>query len=157
MSEIARICGQLRRAHEGGAWHGPSLNEILKDVNAKMALFRLTTDSHSIWEIFLHIDVWETVVRRRLSGEVVQSITAEQDWPAVTETSDSAWKSTIVKMRNGHELLQQAVARLADRQLEEPVPEMGYNVYAMLHGIIQHTLYHAGQIAILKKAAHGKP
>lgn len=154
MTEIERIADQLRRAHEGGAWHGPSLEEILKDVSAETALRRPIPGSHNIWEIVLHIGVWESVVRRRLSGEVVIDVTPEQDWPAVSELSDSAWKSTRDEIRRGHELLQQAIARLADRQLGEPVPGMGYNVYVMLHGAVQHTLYHAGQIAILKKAAN---
>jgi len=57
------------------------------------------------------------------------------------------------QLRRGHEHLQQAIARLTDRHLAEPVPAMGYDVYFMLHGAVQHALYHAGQIAILKKAA----
>ena len=32
------------------------------------------------------------------------------------------------------------------------VPGKRYDFYHMLHGIAQHELYHAGQIAILKKA-----
>jgi uncharacterized damage-inducible protein DinB len=154
MTEIERIADQLRRAHEGEAWHGPSLEEILKDVSAETALRRPIAGSHNIWEIVLHIGVWESVVRRRLSGEVVVNVTAEQDWPPVGESSDSAWNGTRDEIRLGHDRLQQTIARLADRQLNEPVPGMGYNVYVMLHGAVQHTLYHAGQIAILKKAAN---
>jgi hypothetical protein len=29
---------------------------------------------------------------------------------------------------------------------------MNYNVFVMLHGAVQHALYHAGQIALLKRA-----
>ncbi len=154
MTEIERIADQLRRAHEGEAWHGPSVEEILKDVSAETALRRPIAGSHNIWEIVLHIGAWESIVRRRLSGEVVTAVTTEQDWPAVSESSDSAWKGTREEIRLGHERLQQTIARLTDRQLNEPVPGMGYNVYVMLHGAVQHTLYHAGQIAILKKAAN---
>ena len=154
MTEIERIADQLRRAHEGEAWHGPSVEEILKDVSAETALRRPIAGSHNIWEIVLHIGAWESIVRRRLSGEVVTAVTPEQDWPAVSESSDSAWKGTRDEIRLGHERLQQTIARLTDRQLNEPVPGMGYNVYVMLHGAVQHTLYHAGQIAILKKAAN---
>ena len=153
MTEIERIADQLRRAHEGEAWHGPSVEEILKDVSAETALRRPVAGSHNIWEIVLHIGAWESIVQRRLSGEVVTAVTPEQDWPVVGESSDSAWKSTRDEIRLGHERLQQAITRLADRQLNEPVPGMGYNVYVMLHGAVQHTLYHAGQIAILKKVA----
>jgi uncharacterized damage-inducible protein DinB len=154
MTEIARIADQLRRAHEGEAWHGPALEEILKDLSAETALHRPIAGSHNIWEIVLHIGVWESVVRRRLSGEVVIDITPEQDWPAVSDSSDSAWKNAQDEIRHGNERLRQAIARLADRQLNEPVPGMSYNVYVMLHGAVQHTLYHAGQIAVLKKAAN---
>ena len=153
MTELERIADQLRRAHQGEAWHGPSLEEILKDVTAEAAIRRPIAASHNIWEIVLHIGVWESIVRRRLSGEVVLGLTPEQDWPPVSDSSESSWKSALEELRHGHEHLQQAIARLADRQLGEPVPGMGYNVYLMLHGAVQHTLYHAGQIAILKKAA----
>jgi uncharacterized damage-inducible protein DinB len=152
MTEAERIADQLRRAHEGGAWHGPALEEILKGVSAQAALARPIEGAHSIWGILLHIGVWEAVVRRRLSGEVL-ALTPEQDWPAVNETSESAWQRAREELRRGYEQLRQLVARLTDRQLAEPVPGMEYNVYSMLHGAVQHALYHAGQIAVLKKAA----
>ena len=153
MAEIERIADQLRRAHNGEAWHGPSLEEILKDVTAAVAINRPIPASHSIWEIVLHIGVWESIVRRRLSGEVVLGLTPEQDWQPVTDSSEAAWRSALDELRHGYEALQHAIAHLADRQLGEPVPGMGYSVYFMLHGAVQHTLYHAGQIAILKKVA----
>ena len=153
MTEVERIGDQLRRAHEGEAWHGPALEEILKGVDAPAALTRPIAGAHNIWEIVLHIGVWESVVRRRLSGEVVAGVPPEQDWPPVGAASDAAWEEALRGLRTGHDELQRVVARLNDRQLDEPVPGMGYNVYFMLHGVVQHALYHAGQIAILKKAA----
>jgi uncharacterized damage-inducible protein DinB len=153
MSEVERIADQLRRAHEGKAWHGLALDELLEGVSAPAALARPIGGAHNIWEIVLHIGVWESVVRRRLSGEVVTDLPPEQDWPPVRDASGEAWKEALTEFQRGHEQLQQAVARLADRQLGEPVPGTGYSVYFMLHGAIQHALYHAGQIALLKKGA----
>jgi uncharacterized damage-inducible protein DinB len=151
MSEIERIADQLRRAHEGEAWHGPALQEILKGVSAGAALVRPKPGAHNIWEILLHIGTWESVVRRRLSGEVLKNVTPEQDWPAVADASESAWQETQAEIRRGCQQLQETMGRLSDRQLMEPVPGMDYNVYVMLHGVLQHTLYHAGQIATLKR------
>jgi hypothetical protein len=48
------------------------------------------------------------------------------------------------------------VAGFPDSRLAEQVPgktENYYNFYYMFSGIVQHELYHAGQIALLKKAA----
>lgn len=153
MTEVERIGDQLRRAHEGEAWHGPALEEVLKGVDPQAALARPIAGAHSIWEIVLHVGVWESVVRRRISGEVVTDVPPEQDWPPVGATSDAAWKEALRGLRSAHDELQKVLARFNDRQLNEPVPGMGYNVYFTLHGVVQHALYHAGQIAILKKAA----
>ncbi len=153
MTEIERIADQLRRAHEGEAWHGPALNEILDGVTAEAAARRPIASAHSIWEIVLHVGVWESVVRRRLSGEVTGDLPPEQDWPAVGEASEAAWKQALATLGRSYAELQKAVTRLADRQLAETVPGPGYTVYYMLHGTVQHALYHAGQIALLKKAA----
>jgi uncharacterized damage-inducible protein DinB len=153
MTEIERIADQLHRAHEGEAWHGPALNEILKGITAEAAAGRPIASAHSIWEIVLHVGVWESVVRRRLSGEVIGDLPPEQDWPAVGEPSEGAWKQALAALDRGHEELQRVLMRLTDRQLAEVIPGPGYSVYFMLHGTVQHALYHAGQIALLKKAA----
>jgi hypothetical protein len=57
-------------------------------------------------------------------------------------------------VRRVHEELVAAVAALADSRLDEIVPGKEgayYTFYYMLHGVVQHELYHAGQIALLKK------
>jgi hypothetical protein len=52
--------------------------------------------------------------------------------------------------------LVKTVAALPKSRLLDQVPGKKYDFYHMLHGIAQHELYHAGQIAILKKAASGR-
>ncbi len=107
--------------------------------------------AHTIWELVLHIAVWESVVRRRLAGEVVQP-SPEQDWPPVLDTSEAAWKNTLAELERGHRQLRQSIAALNDDRLKDRVPGKDDSVYVLLHGLIQHDLYHAGQIALLKKA-----
>jgi len=152
MNDIERISDQLRRAHSGEAWHGPSLEEVLEDVTAEAAAKKPVAGGHSIWEIVLHVGVWESVARRRLSGEVVRNVPPEQDWPPVTDPTPQAWQDAREQLRSSCELLQQAISRITDRQLDAEVPGMGYSAYVMLHGAVQHATYHAGQIALLKKA-----
>ncbi|MCI0697307.1 hypothetical protein L0337_35545 [candidate division KSB1 bacterium] len=54
MEEIKRIADQLKRAHEGEAWHGPSLRELLAGVTSEMAASKTLARAHNIWEIVLH-------------------------------------------------------------------------------------------------------
>jgi uncharacterized damage-inducible protein DinB len=152
MSEIARIGSQLKRAFEGEAWHGPSLKELLAGVTAEQAAARPLAGSHSIWEIVLHIAAWESVARRRLEGETAL-IPSEEDWPTVKETSDTAWLEALTNLESGHRQLRATLRQLTDADLDKIVAGQQYSSYFLLHGVIQHDLYHAGQIALLKKAA----
>ncbi|OLE52523.1 MAG: hypothetical protein AUG51_17735 [Acidobacteria bacterium 13_1_20CM_3_53_8] len=151
MNEVERILDQLKRAFEGNAWHGPAVEEVLADVTAEQAAAKPIPDAHSIWELTLHIAAWESAGTRRLRGDRAQ-LTPEEDYPPVTDTSEAAWQETRNHLERTHEEFQQEISKLQDSQLDEPVLESMSSVYRTLHGIIQHDLYHAGQIAILKKA-----
>ncbi len=154
MSETARIADQLRRAFDGGAWHGDSLFEILEGVTAAQAAARPIAGAHTIWELVLHIGAWDGAVLRRLDGKTVELSDAE-NFPPVTDTSEAAWHEALAQVRRTHHDLIAAVAEITDSRLAEMVPGKEgahYNFYYMLHGVVQHELYHAGQIALLKKA-----
>lgn len=151
MKEIERIVDQLKRASEGEAWHGPAVMEILSGLTAQQAAAHPLKGAHSIWELVLHITTWERSVLRRLQGERVEPST-EEDWPAVEETSDEAWELTRKNLKRGNDDLRLAISNLHESRLDEPILEGMPSVYGTLHGLIQHDLYHGGQIALLKKA-----
>jgi len=153
MNEIERILDQLKRAYEGNAWHGPSVKEVLAGVTAQQAHARPLANAHSIWELAQHIAVWEDAGRRRLGGDRAQiEISSPQDWPPPDDPSEAAWEEAKAALDRGHQALVEAIARVAESRLDEPILEGMSSVYVTLHGVIQHDLYHAGQIAMLKKA-----
>jgi uncharacterized damage-inducible protein DinB len=153
MSEAFRIADQLSRALNGDAWHGDSLFEILDGVTATQASARPIKSAHSIWELVLHIAAWDGAVLRRLGGAAVELSDAE-NFPPVTDASEAAWRKMLAEVRRVHEQLIKTVAALPDSRLDQTVPGKEgahYTFYYMLHGVVQHELYHAGQIALLKK------
>ena len=151
MNEIARIEDQLRRSIEGDAWHGPALNELLKDLTAAEAAAKPIPHAHSIWEILLHIIGDQQLVLERLAGKPA-SYSGEQDWPPVRDESSAAWSSAIRSLNDTSARLSKAILELDATQLDKPIVEGFSSVYMTLHGDVQHNLYHAGQIALLKKA-----
>ena len=151
INDIERFVDQLKRAFEHDAWHGPAVMEILSDVNASTAAAKPLKGGHSIWEIVEHVGAWDDAVRRRIGGQALQ-LTDEQDWPAITDRSEGAWRNSVETLKQRHNELVKAVAALPDYRLLATVPGKEYDYYHMLHGIVQHELYHAGQMAILKKA-----
>lgn len=151
MTEVERIVDLSQRTFAGDAWHGPSLMTILKNVNATQAAMRPFKNAHSIWELVCHIAAWEQAGLCRLGGDRADLSDAE-DWPPVSDTSEQAWAQATETLRAVHQQFQDAMSELDDSKLDQPIVEGLATVYVTLHGIIQHTLYHAGQIAILKKA-----
>ncbi len=151
MREIDRIRRQLRNALEANAWHGPSLLENLADVAADEARARPNPEVHSIWELVLHITAW---VRAGISGTTGKRIDVpdEVDWPQPGEYSRTAWEDALQDMKEAHRELDEVLSRTKDERLDETVVGRDYTVYKLLQGVIQHDLYHAGQIAILKKS-----
>jgi uncharacterized damage-inducible protein DinB len=153
MSESARLADQIRRAFEGKAWHGDSLLELLADVDAKAAAAHPIKNAHSIWELVLHIAAWDDAVRRRTGGKAVE-LSDNQNFPSVIDTSDAAWRKAVEAAKQTHNQLVHAVAAFPDSRLQEQVPgkkEKHCNFFYMFSGVVQHELYHAGQIALLKK------
>ena len=151
VSEASRIADQLRRAFEGSAWHGPALLELLEDVDARAAAAKPLPNVHSIWELVLHVAVWDDAALRRLDGDKWQP-TGLANFPPLEKPTETAWRKALAQTKRTHDTLVKTVAALPESRLADRVPGKRYDFYHMLHGIAQHELYHAGQIAILKKA-----
>jgi uncharacterized damage-inducible protein DinB len=153
MNEIDRIKEQLQCTFAGDAWHGPALLETLAGVSAEKALAKPAGSTHNIWEIVLHIETWEEAIRRRVIGDAV-NVSDEEDWRAIGDTSETAWRRTLAITEETHRRLLETVSRFNDADLQRTVKSQAgdeHTIYVSLHGVIHHLLYHTGQIALLKK------
>jgi uncharacterized damage-inducible protein DinB len=153
MTQCELLAQQIRRAFEGEAWHGDPLNAILENVTPEQAAAHPVKGAHSIWELLLHIAAWDNAVLRRAEGATVRVSDAE-NFPPVTDGSPEAWAKALATARETHNKLVAKVASFSDSRLHERVPgktDEYHTFYYMFSGIAQHELYHAGQIAVLKK------
>jgi uncharacterized damage-inducible protein DinB len=151
MKETARIADQLSRAHSGKAWHGPSLRALLRGVTAAQAAQRPVPDAHTIWELVLHTAAWDRVVCERILVGKTTELPPEQNFPTVTDTSEAAWKKALKELEKQHRALAAAILKFPPAKLDSNLSGGDYTFYITMHGAVQHDLYHAGQIAILKK------
>jgi uncharacterized damage-inducible protein DinB len=151
-AEILRISDQLRRAVHGEAWHGPSVMETLKGVDADTAAAHPIAGAHSIWELLHHITAWTRAIMRRIDGHAVE-LSGDTDFPPVTDRSEAAWQGAISSFRDAQSELLTKLKSVSNGQLDDTVPGRNYTYLFMFDGLVQHHLYHAGQMALLKKAA----
>jgi uncharacterized damage-inducible protein DinB len=150
MEEIRRGSDQLRRTLEGEAWHGAALDELLEGVTAIQAATHPVPAAHSIWELVLHLITWQDVARRRIGGEAF-SPDRQTDWPPVADTSPEAWAAARRALGESMAALQRTLSGLDEAAWLSTVPGQDYTVHFMVLGVVQHNVYHAGQVALLKK------
>ncbi|MBU0595303.1 DinB family protein [Candidatus Bipolaricaulota bacterium] len=152
MDELKAIAKQMRQAVEGDAWHGAALLEILVDVHVATAMARPIRGAHTIWEIVLHLAGTQDLMLRRLRGDATP-LNDEEDWPQIVKASEDAWLTTVDAFFAGEKHLRDEVDVFPPERLDEPLIGGGSSAYNNFHGYVQHILYHAGQMSLLKRAA----
>jgi uncharacterized damage-inducible protein DinB len=147
-SEAARIADQLRRVYEGPAWLGPALKPILSEITQNQAARRPIGSAHTIWELTLHIAAWMRIARERLAATQTRDHTEDENWPAMA----GSWQDALTMLEREERQLEQAMSSFPDKRLNETAPATEpQTFYELLHGVVQHTAYHAGQIVLLMK------
>jgi len=138
----------LRASLKGPAWHGPSLLEILQDVSAEEAQTRPIPSAHTIAELVAHIAAWNRAAERGLDSQIV-TLQGEADWPEIGE-----WSAAVAELEAAVTSLASRAEATTEDELKQKVrsADSEYSRYVLFHGVTQHNLYHAGQLAVLKKA-----
>lgn len=157
---IRFLRGELRRSLFGPAWHGPALIEALRDTSYDEAIVHPVGEAHSVAEIAVHCAAWLEEVARRLDGSAPQ-MPARGDWCVANNFSRADWEQAVRDVEAAGHALDALMAALPAERLLAICGEnathdapLGSNVRfaAMLNGVVQHNVYHAGQVLMLTKA-----
>jgi uncharacterized damage-inducible protein DinB len=151
MSEARLLADRIVRTFTGPMWHGPALSEVLRGVTYEQAARRPEPSAHTIWELVLHVITWVDVPHQRLGGTPRTSVGDDEDWPRPPAASEAAWHASVAQLEERHRALAGAVKPMSDEHLDEKVVGEEYTIGEMLHGVVEHGVYHGGQIALLKK------
>jgi hypothetical protein len=82
-----------------------------------------------------------------------RQLSAGEDWPACPAPTEENWRQSVQELELMNRKMREAVLDFPAERLDEPlVPEVSYTAYTQFIGVTQHHLYHAGQIALLKRA-----
>ena len=154
---IEKLIKELDKSVNGDPWYGASLKSILQDVTYKQAVTRHNPNIHSIAEIALHIYAWIEEVSSRLKGNEPKD-PERGDWPEVDNLNETGWKKIIGDIFSAHETLLEQVKNFPFEKFEERVGTerikelgTGFTYREMLVGLMEHNIYHGGQIGLLKK------
>jgi hypothetical protein len=151
MSEMDRITAHYDQVMEGSAWHGDPAWQVLEGIPAATAAVRLLPAAHTIWEIVMHMIFWEEVATERLAGRRAGLI-EERNFPAMPETTQENWSSTLDQLHASNARFREALSRFDPAKLGDLSAAGKRTFYDEAHGLIEHHIYHLGQIALLRKA-----
>lgn len=107
--------------------------------------------AHSVWELVLHIAAWAEIAHARLQGTPWRDPSNAEDFPPPTRGEVGAWSRDIARAVGAYESLAAAVEALSADALDELVIGQPYSRAEMLHGVVEHGVYHAGQIVLLRR------
>jgi len=151
ITEVRRIGRLLKHGYDGQPWYGTALCKLLAEVTAERAAARPIAGAHNIWQEVLHVIAWRQVACGLLRGETVAELSDGENWPEPRGCDTAAWQQTLDELARTQHALEAALDGLTDDRLQEKVSYgKPFSLYVLLHGIIHHDAYHAGQIALLR-------
>ena len=140
----------FREVYFGGNWTAVSLKESLADVTWQQATAKVYS-FNTIAVLVYHTTYYVSAVLRVLQGEPLQAKDAYSfNHPPVLTQED--WKELLNKTWADAEQFASLVELLPESKLWEDFSDEKYGTYHRnIHGIIEHTHYHLGQITLIKK------
>ena len=150
--EIELLIGQLKDSYEGEPWFGRNAKALLGEVDEEMA-FQKLHGQHSILELVWHMCTWRefTIHCLQASSDHDLKYFEKLDWRELNHTNRSLWQEGLAKLETTQTALLSLLQQQEDSLLEQNVSERQYNYRKLLNGIIQHDIYHLGQIAYVVK------
>jgi uncharacterized damage-inducible protein DinB len=150
--EIKAINGSLMHILSGPAWYGKPVYLLLEEVDDTKVYIKPNNNHHSLIELLYHMLTWAEFTQKRIEKEAIENMAALEalDW-RVIDPSIHTWQKGMAALQASHQKIITLLQSKDDAFLEETVDYRKYNFRFMLNGLIQHNIYHLGQVAYLSK------
>lgn len=147
--QIIDLIDQLENLFSGSPWYGPTWMESLERIPVARANYQLAHGA-SLAGILGHVVAWRAFVAGKLGGDEDFELEPGMDWPD-GPVDDQGWQGLIRELIRTQEDLLEALTEFPASRLEEQVPGRDYHWRFMIQGLIDHDVYHLGQINLLAK------
>ena len=150
MNLTAQIAKQFRDAYFGGNWTSVNLKESLSGLTWQQATTQVYS-FNTIAILVFHMNYYVGVAMKVLQGGPLDGHDKYSfDCPAIQSQED--WEKLLDKTWADAESFASLIEQFPEDKLGETFSDEKYgNYYRNLHGIIEHTHYHLGQIVLIKK------
>jgi uncharacterized damage-inducible protein DinB len=153
MRQTQKIADSYRAATVKAAWYGPSLAELLAKISPELASTPPIPGAHSISELLQHLLLWNERIRNTSDSNPLPPWQPEKDWAG----QQIPWNELVSRWNQSRELLEDKIRNFPIDDLAKQVPGRNYPYETMFHGVVEHTVYHSGQIAMVLSMLQSRP
>ena len=145
MNKCEEIANLYREVTVAGAWYGPTVAELLVRITPEQAVTKPEGGTHSIAELLQHMLLWNERIRKTDESCPMPKWEAEKEWAEAA----IAWPELLKRWNTSRDLLEERMRNFPVDKLGKQTPGRTYPYEFMLMGIIQHAIWHSGQIAMV--------
>ncbi len=151
-NEIRSIIDNLKEVLSGNPWYGKSVMALFDEIDPAIVYYKPNDQSHSLIELLFHMVTWAEFTQHRLMKDrQMDSDTVEVlDWREI-DPAIHTWENGVAQFTEATNLIIQLLEASSDQLPDEKVDYRDYNFRILLNGLVQHNIYHLGQIAYVKK------
>ncbi len=148
-----KLIVDFKDSFAGEPWYGDSVFKKLVELDFRVVNFKPLPNFNSIAAIVQHMINWRIFAIKKMQGDKTFDILQndENDWTDVHISSQAEWDSLLNKLKETQHQIIIMLSTLSDAFFDEKVSGRDYTFYFLLAGIVQHDIYHLGQIALIKK------
>lgn len=150
--EMQSIIRNLENTLDGTPWFGRPVYALLREAEARNVYNQPTPGAHSLIELLYHMLTWAEFTLKRIEKDDAYDLAAFEkiDWREI-DPSVHNWDEGLAALLATQQQIIALLHTKDDDFLEEIVDFRNYNFRFLLNGLIQHNIYHAGQVAYLAK------
>ena len=151
-NEINSIISSLQSTLTGQPWYGRAVYDILEEIDASKVYTKPNDASHSLIDLLYHMVTWAEFTQKRIEKKPIEDMATFDalDWRPIDPAAHT-WQKGLELLKAAHISIIEHLQIRKDIFLEEIVDYREYNFRFLLNGLIQHNIYHLGQVAYVSK------
>ncbi|WP_461449715.1 DinB family protein [Mucilaginibacter sp.] len=159
MTISEKLQQELEKVLSGRPWYSIGVYDTIAKVSFEAAYEKPPGSVHNIAEIVLHMVSWTEEVMDRMNG-MTAGVPSSGDWPEIGAPGEQKWQSYVEDLKLVNVNLIGIIQNFPEEQWSEAVDDQRdtrplFTYEELINGLIQHHIYHSGQIAILNRIING--
>ena len=145
MDQTQQIADAYHAATLESPWYGPPLADLIARTPVELATRPPAPGAHSISALLQHLLLWNDRTLATSDSTPMPAWQADKEWaePPIP------WNELLTRWQQSRDALERKIRSFPPVDLSRQVPGRSYSYEFLFQGTVQHTIYHAGQIAMV--------